>query len=159
MEAFIILLLLLLLNGVFAMYEIALVSARRTGLEEKAKAGRMGAKTALALLEEPEKIFSAIQVGITLVGIVSGAYAGLALSAGVAGLLASAGVPVEYAQTLAVVAVVVLVTCLTLIIGELVPKNIALNNAQAVAVFLSPPMRLFCLVVYPVVWFLSSAKN
>ncbi|MBP9011792.1 MAG: DUF21 domain-containing protein, partial [Syntrophaceae bacterium] len=76
MEPFIILLLLLLLNGIFAMYEIALVSARRTSLEEKAKAGRMGAKTALALLEEPEKIFSAIQVGITLVGIVSGAYAG-----------------------------------------------------------------------------------
>lgn len=159
MEAFIILLLLLILNGIFAMYEIALVSARRTGLEEEAKAGRMGAKTALALLEEPEKIFSGIQVGITLVGIVSGAYAGLTLSTGAAGLLIEVGFPAECAHTLAVVVVVAAVTCLTLIIGELVPKNIALSNAQAVAVFLSPPMRLFCLATYPVVWFLSSSTK
>ena len=159
MEPFIILLLLLLLNGIFAMYEIALVSARRTSLEEKAKAGRMGAKTALALLEEPEKIFSAIQVGITLVGIVSGAYAGLTLSAGATELLIRAGVADECARALAVPAVVVLVTFLTLVIGELVPKNIALSNAQVVAIYLSPPMRLFCLFVYPVVWFLSSATK
>jgi putative hemolysin len=65
--------LLLLLNGVFAMYEIALVSARRSRLEEEAQAGRLGAKTALALLAEPEKVLSSIQVGITLIGIVSGA--------------------------------------------------------------------------------------
>ncbi|OGP91099.1 MAG: hypothetical protein A2031_05810 [Deltaproteobacteria bacterium RBG_19FT_COMBO_43_11] len=154
MEIFIIVI-LILLNGIFAMYEIALVSVRKSSLEGKAKSGRKGASTALKLLEEPEKILSAIQVGITLIGIVSGAYGGLVLSEDVAALFKGISPLAPYAYTLAVVIVVGIITYLSLIIGELVPKTIALNNAEAIATFLSPPMKIFGSATYPVVWFLS----
>jgi len=147
--------LLLIINGIFAMYEIALISARRSSLEEEAKSGRRGAKTALALLSEPEKVLSAIQVGITLIGIVSGAYAGLALAEDVAPLLKNAGWLAPYAHTLSVVVVVGIITYLSLIVGELVPKTIAFNNAEAIAIFLSPAMKIFSSITYPVVWILS----
>ena len=151
--------LLLLLNGLFAMYEIALISARKSSLEDEAKSGRMGAKTALALLEEPEKVLSAIQVGITLIGIVSGAFAGLALAEDLAPLFKNVGWLAPYAHTLSVVLVVGIITYLSLIIGELVPKTIALNNAEAIAIFLSPAMKLFSSVTYPVVWILSMSTK
>lgn len=154
-----IIVLLLLLNGLFAMYEIALISARKSSLEEEAKSGRRGAKVALALLEEPEKVFSAIQVGITLIGIVSGAFAGLALAEDVAPLFKNVVYLAPYARTLSIVLVVGIITYLSLIIGELVPKTIALNNANAIAIFLSPAMKLFSLVTYPVVWFLSMSTK
>lgn len=147
--------LLLLLNGIFAMYEIALISARRSNLEEEAKSGRLGAQTALALLAEPEKVLSAIQVGITLIGIASGAFAGLALAEDVAPLLKNVGWLAPHAHTLSVIIVVGVITYLSLIIGELVPKTIALNNAEAIAIFLSPAMKVFGSVTYPVVWILS----
>lgn len=147
--------LLLIINGIFAMYEIALVSARRSSLEEEAKSGRRGARTALSLLDEPEKVLSAIQVGITLIGIVSGAYAGLALAEDVAPLFKNISLLAPYAQTLSVVIVVGVITYLSLIIGELVPKTIALNHAEAIATVLSPAMKLFGSLTYPVVWVLS----
>ncbi|MHC1707871.1 MAG: hemolysin family protein [Bacteroidales bacterium] len=146
---------LLLFNGVFAMYEIALVSARKSKLEEKAKHGNNGARTAIELLKEPEKILSAIQVGITLVGIVSGAYGGLALAEDVSPLFRSIPDLAPYADSLAVILVVGLITYLSLIIGELVPKTIALNNPEAIASFLSPAMKVIGSIAYPVVWFLS----
>jgi putative hemolysin len=146
---------LLIINGIFAMYEIALISARRSSLEEEAKFGRLGAKTALALLAEPEKVLSAIQVGITLIGIVSGAYAGLALAEDVAPLLKNVGWLAPYAHTLSVVVVVGIISYLSLIVGELVPKTIALNHAEPIAIFLSPAMKVFSSVAYPVVWILS----
>src|SRR5512145_2444730 len=118
--------LLLLLNGVFAMYEIALVSARKSRLEEQAQSGRLGAQTAISLLKEPEKVLSAIQVGITLVGIVSGAYGGMILSDDVARWLSHIPALVAYAKTISVILVVGLITYLSIIIGELVPKTIAL---------------------------------
>lgn len=154
MELFVVAL-LLIINGIFAMYEIALISARRSSLEEEAKSGRLGAKTALALLAEPEKVLSAIQVGITLIGIVSGAYAGLALAEDVAPLLKNVGWLAPYAHTLSVVVVVGIITYLSLIVGELVPKTIALNHAEPIAIFLSPAMKVFSSVTYPVVWILS----
>ncbi|PKN11071.1 MAG: hypothetical protein CVU70_00695 [Deltaproteobacteria bacterium HGW-Deltaproteobacteria-5] len=147
--------LLLLLNGIFAMYEIALISARRSSLEEEAKSGRLGARTALDLLAEPEKVLSAIQVGITLIGIASGAFAGLALAEDVAPLLKNIGWLAPHAHTLSVIIVVGAIAYLSLIIGELVPKTIALNNAEAIAIFLSPAMKVFGSVTYPVVWILS----
>lgn len=147
--------LLLLLNGLFAMYEIALVSARKIKLEEEANSGRKGAKTALSLLDEPEKVLSAIQVGITLIGIVSGAYAGLALAEDIVPMLKAIEPLAVHAEALSVIIVVGLITYLSLIIGELVPKTIALNNAEAIAIFLSPAMKIFSSVTYPVVWILS----
>jgi len=154
MDALIIVL-LLLLNGIFAMYEIALVSARKLKLEEEANAGRLGAQTALSLLDEPEKVLSAIQVGITLVGIVSGAYGGMILSDDVARWLSHLPALIPYAKTISVILVVGLITYLSLIIGELVPKTIALNHAEAIAIALSPLMKVFSSITYPVVWILS----
>jgi putative hemolysin len=146
---------LLLLNGVFAMYEIALVSARKSRLEEKAKFGNIGAKKALKLLGEPEKILSAIQVGITLVGIVSGAYGGIAFAEDIAPFFIGIPALAPYAHTLAVIFVVGAITYFSLIIGELVPKTIALNNPEAIAIFLSPAMNVVGVIAYPVILFLS----
>ncbi len=151
--------LLLLLNGVFAMYEIALVSARKSRLEEQAQSGRLGAQTAISLLKEPEKVLSAIQVGITLVGIVSGAYGAMILSDDVARWLSHIPVLVAYAKTISVVLVVGLITYFSIIIGELVPKTIALNHAEAIAIALSPLMKVFSSVTYPVVWILSMSTR
>jgi putative hemolysin len=152
---FLVLALLILLNGVFAMYEIALVSVRKSSLEEGAKFGRRGSKTALKLLEEPEKILSAIQVGITLIGIVSGAYGGLALSEYIVPLFENVPSLAAHSKTIAVIVVVGVITYLSVIIGELVPKTIALNNAEPIAAFLSPAMKVFSSATYPIVWFLS----
>jgi len=150
-----VILILLLVNGLFAMYEIALVSSRRSRLEEMSIAGNKGAKVALHLLKEPEVILSAIQVGITLVGIVSGAYGGVALSEDVAPLFERIGFLAEYSQALSFASIVALITYLSLVIGELVPKTLALNNPEKISVFLSPVMRQVGLILYPIVWFLS----
>jgi putative hemolysin len=150
-----IVIMLVLINGVFAMYEIALVSVRKTRLEEKAKFGRAGAKTALKLLEEPEKVLSAIQVGITLIGIVSGAYGGLILADDLVPFLIKITWLAPYAHTLAVTLVICCITYLSIIIGELAPKTIALNHAEAIAIALSPAMKLLSTVMYPAILFLS----
>jgi len=147
--------LLLLMNGLFAMYEIALVSSRKSRLQEKAKYGNKGAKTALQLLKEPEEILSAIQVGITLVGIVSGAFGGIALSEDMIPVFSRIPWLAPYADVLAVSFVVGIITYFSLIIGELVPKTIALNNPEKIAISLSPAMKIVGSVLYPVVWFLS----
>jgi putative hemolysin len=146
---------LLLLNGVFAMYEIALVSSRKSRLEEKAKFGNKGAKTAILLLQEPEEILSAIQIGITLIGIVSGAFGGLALAEDVVPWFSGVIWLAPYADTLAVISVVGFITYLSLIIGELVPKTIALKNPERIAIFLSPAMKVLGSILFPIVWFLS----
>lgn len=151
--------LLLLLNGVFAMYEIALVSARKSRLEEQAQSGRLGAQTAISLLKEPEKVLSAIQVGITLVGIVSGAYGAMILADDVARWLENISIFAVHAGTVSVVLVVGLITYFSIIIGELVPKTIALNHAEAIAIALSPLMKVFSSVTYPVVWILSMSTR
>ncbi len=158
MEVFIILL-LIITNGIFAMYEIALVSSRKTKLHEQAEAGKRGARTALTLLEEPEKVLSAIQVGITLIGVFSGAFGGLTLSVDLAEALKNIGVSEAQAQPVAFALVVGVITYLSLIIGELVPKTIALNHAEDIAIFLSPFMKIFSTLAYPVVWVLSRSTR
>jgi putative hemolysin len=155
MKDIVIIAVLLIFNGIFSMYEFALVSSRKSRLEEKAKSGNGGAKIALRLLGQPEKILSAIQVGVTLVGIISGAYGGMAFTEDVIPLFESSPLLAPYANTLAVVLVVGLITYFSLIIGELVPKNIALNNPEAIACFLSPSMKIVGTIAYPIVWFLS----
>ena len=146
---------LLILNGVFSMFEIALVSSRKSRLQEKANFGSQGAKTALLLLHEPEKILSALQVCITLVGIVSGAFGGIALSEDMVPVFQKISFLAPYADVLAVTFVVGFITYFSLIIGELVPKTIALNNPERIAIALSPAMKITGSVLYPVVIFLS----
>ena len=150
---FLIILLLLLLNGIFAMYELALVSA------SKARKGNKRAKGVLQQLEEPEKFLSTIQIGITLIGIVSGAYGGATLSDEVEPLFRLIPGIEPYAHTLAVATVVVIITYLSLIIGELVPKSIALSDPEKWATRLSPFMIAVKNVSYPFVYLLSASTK
>ena len=150
-----IILALLLVNGVFAMYEIALVSSSKARLETMVRNGRKKAGRVLGLLEEPEKIFSTIQVGITLIGIVSGAYGGTTLADDVQPLFEKNPALEVYAGKLAMIVVVGGITYLSLIIGELVPKSLALNRPEQLAVTFTPFMCVLTKITWPFVWFLS----
>ena len=151
----IIILILLALNGLFAMAEIALVSARRARLQQRAKDGNRGAAKALKLMEKPERFLSTVQVGITLVGVFSGAYGGKSLSGHVVPWLAGIPLLAPYAETVALAAVVAAITYLSLIIGELVPKNLALRNAEAIASSMAAPMDFIARIARPLVWVLE----
>jgi magnesium and cobalt exporter, CNNM family len=120
---------LILLNGVFALSELAIVSARKPRLKVMAEARRSGAWTALALAEEPGRFLSTVQIGITLVGILAGAFSGAALGARLTAILAEQGVPVRLADPLGYGLVIGAITYLSVIIGELVPKHLALRDA------------------------------
>jgi putative hemolysin len=152
---YLIILMLILLNGLFAMSEIALVSSKRARLEEKAKKGSTGAKTALKLLDEPEKFLSTVQIGITLVGIIAGAYGGLALADDLTPILQKITWLAPYAEQAAIVIVVSVITYLSLIIGELVPKTIAFNNPEGITIALAPFMKFLSWLTTPIVVFLS----
>jgi len=156
---FIIILVLLVLNGVFAMYEIALVSSSKARLETLAGKGSKSAKGVLKQLEEPEKFLSTIQIGITLIGIVSGAFGGVALADEVAPLFAKVPAFEPHARNLALITVVAIITYLSLIIGELVPKSIALSNPERYATLLSPFMTVLTKISYPFVWLLSASTK
>lgn len=156
---FLIILFLLLLNGIFAMYELALVSASKARLETMIGKGNKRAKGVLQQLEEPEKFLSTIQIGITLIGIVSGAYGGATLSDEVEPLFRLIPGIEPYAHTLAVATVVVIITYLSLIIGELVPKSIALSDPEKWATRLSPFMIAVKNVSYPFVYLLSASTK
>lgn len=150
-----IILALLLVNGVFAMYEIALVSSSKARLETMVRNGSKKAGRVLGLLEEPEKILSTIQVGITLIGIVSGAYGGTTLADDVQPLFEKIPALEVYAGKLAMIVVVGGITYLSLIIGELVPKSLALNRPEQLAVTFTPFMCVLTKITWPFVWFLS----
>ncbi|QQP91098.1 HlyC/CorC family transporter [Skermanella sp. TT6] len=151
--------LLIVLNGFFAMSELAVVSARRARLQQMAEAGDRGARAAMRLVEDPSKFLSTVQVGITLIGILAGAYGGATL----AGYLAVElrGIPAiqPYADGVSFAVVVVLITYLSLIIGELVPKRIALVNAERIAAVVSRPMGLIAALGAPLVWVLGVSTN
>lgn len=151
----VIIILLLILNGVFSMYEIALVSSSRARLQSKAARGSRKAESTLRLLDQPEKILSTIQIGITLIGIVSGAFGSVALADDVRPLFEKVAFLKPYAHDLSVVTVVAIITYFSLIIGELVPKSIALNNPERIAMMLTPLMRGLTKISYPFVWLLS----
>lgn len=151
----VIIVLLLLLNGVFAMYEFSLVSSSRARLKNEAARGSRRAEKTLRLLDEPEKILSTIQIGITLIGIVSGAFGGVSLADDVKPLFEKISFLAPYANDLAMITVVALITYLSLIIGELVPKSIALGNPERVATLLTPIMIGLTKISYPFVWLLS----
>ena len=156
---FIIILFLLILNGIFAMYEIALVSSSKARLETLVGKGNKRAKGVLKQLEEPEKFLSTIQIGITLIGIISGAYGGATIANDVEPLFELLPGTAAYADTLAMVTVVAVITYLSLIIGELVPKSLALNNPEKWATMLSPFMIVLTKISYPFVCLLSASTK
>lgn len=150
---------LILLNGAFAMSEIAVVSAKRSGLERMAEQGNAGAKGALALLAEPTRFLSSVQVGITTIGVLSGAIGEATIArhirAGLEGLPALQA----YAQPLSLALTVLAITYVSLILGELVPKRLALTNPERIAGLVSAPMRFVARIARPIIWVLSASTE
>ena len=142
-------------NGLLAMSELAVVSSRPARLQSMAEKGDRSAQVALELLSEPGKFLSAVQVGITLVGVLTGAVSGATLGTRAADALAAAGVPVSVAQPVGVFLVVAAITALSVIVGELVPKQIAMSNPESIASRVAPGMRMLARIAAPLVWFLD----
>ena len=154
MEIFIILL-LILLNGLFAMSEIALISARKSNLTAQAKQGNKRARQALKLAEDPNKFLSTVQIGITLIGILTGIYSGAAIADDLREVFVRWGVP--YAAPVAQTLIVIVVTYLTIVFGELIPKRIGMTAAEPVAKLVAGPMKVLSVVASPFVWLLSKS--
>ncbi|HZG10066.1 MAG TPA: hemolysin family protein [Allosphingosinicella sp.] len=154
----VIILMLVALNGVFAMTELALVSSRKPRLKAMAKNGRRGAQTALDLAAEPGRFLSAVQIGITLIGILAGAYSGASLGGPVGERVALLGVAPATAQTIGFALVIILTTYASLIIGELVPKQFALRAPETLAAALAVPMLWMARATAPLVWLLDGTS-
>jgi putative hemolysin len=154
-----VILLLVLLNGFFAMSEMALVSSRRARLKQMAEEGRRGARSALALAEDPGRFLSAVQIGITLIGILAGAFSGATLAQKLSAWLATFPPVAAFSDTIAIFIVVLGITYLSLILGELVPKRIALADAEAVASRVARPMNLLSKLASPAVWLLRLSSE
>jgi putative hemolysin len=154
-----IILLLVLANGVFAMSEIALVSARKPRLQHLADEGNAGARRALSLAEAPDRFFATVQVGMTLVGILTGALGGATIAATLAAALRGVPALAPYANAVALAAVVLGITYLTLIVGELVPKRIGMQHPEAIAARVAGPMSALARMAAPAVWVLSASTS
>ncbi len=151
-----IILALIALNGVLAMSELAIVSARRARLESITKKSQLrGAKTALLLASNPGRFLSTVQIGITLIGIIAGAYSGASLGGPVAERLLLLGVPAQWSDDISFTLVVGLTTFTSLIVGELVPKQFALRAPEPIAVVMAMPMVILSRVTAPLVWLLD----
>jgi putative hemolysin len=150
---------LIALNGVFALSELAIVSARKARLKNLADSGRVGARAALALAEDPGRFLSTVQIGITLVGILAGAFSGAALGARLTDLLLARGLPEWGAEALGYGLVISAITYLSVVIGELVPKHLALRNAEGIACAVAPSMRFLSRAAGPVVWLLDASTR
>jgi putative hemolysin len=153
-----IILALVVLNGVFAMSELAIVSARTSTLEARADAGSNSARIAIALAANPGKFLSTVQIGITLIGIIAGAYSGASLGGPVGERLAALGLPDRYADETGFALVIAVTTYLSLIVGELVPKQLALRAAVPVSLVMARPMAFLAKAAAPLVWLLDSSS-
>jgi putative hemolysin len=151
-------LLLIALNGVFSMSELAIVSARTAKLQALAENGSRGAQAALRLARDPGKFLSTVQIGITLIGIIAGAYSGSTLGGPVGEILASWGVPGKWSGTIGFGIVIAITTYLSLVVGELVPKQFALVAPEKIAVIMSGPMEMMARIAAPIVWLLDRSS-
>lgn len=152
-------LLLIVINGLFSMSEIAVVSARKVRLKKRADAGNSGAGAAIKISESPDRFLSTVQIGITLVGVLSGAFGGATLARHLSPLIEKVSFLSNYAETVSFSLVVIVITYFSLVIGELVPKRIALNSPEKIASAVSRPMNLISKLTAPVVWLLSNSTN
>ena len=150
---------LIVLNGVFAMSELAIVSARTARLKMAAEKGSKSAKIAMRLALEPGKFLSTVQIGITLIGIIAGAVSGATLGEPVGERLATLGIDPETAQDIGFVLMIAMTTYFSLVIGELVPKQLALRHAESIAIVMARPMDLLAKVAAPFVWVLDTSSN
>ena len=156
---FVIILFLIFLNGFFALSEIAIVSARKNKLETERKNGKKGAKRALMLRSDPDNFLSSVQVGITLIGIINGAYGGQAFAGYLIPFFDQFAATAPFAEAISMVIVVFLITYVSIVIGELVPKTIALNNAEKMAVAVAPSIHAVSIIFYPFVKLLAFSTN
>lgn len=154
-----ILLFLIFLNGLFVMAEIALVSARKSRLENLADNGDERAKAALKLSEKPELFLSVAQIGITLIAILTGFYSGEKFSADLKPYLERISVLRPYAADISTALIVIIVTLLSIIFGELIPKRIGLLRAEQIARLVARPMRILSQIAHPIVWLLNNTSN
>ena len=158
-SAIFILFILFLINGALSMAEIALVAARKTRLEIDAQRGDKSAMLAFANATAPSRILSAIQVGITLIAILTGVYSGDEIATGVGALLVSAGVNPAYSPSLSLAVVVILVTFISILIGELVPKHIGLADPERIAKATVRPLLALAYITFPFTWILSKCSD
>ncbi len=154
MEIFIILL-LILLNGIFSMSEIALISARKNRLENAAKKGNKNAQAALDLANAPNKLLSTVQIGITLIGILTGIFSGAKITTDVRAFIENFEILKPYADSLSVGIVVVVLTFFSLVLGELLPKRIGLNYPETIAKTMAIPMKMVATITAPFIWLLT----
>ena len=152
------LLALFLLNGFFAMAEMAVVSSRRMRLQQMAEEGRRGAAQALALADNPGGFLSAVQVGITLIGILSGAFGGATLGVRLGPVLDQVPAIAPHGLQIAVALVVIGITAVSVIVGELVPKRMALAHSEAIAVRVARPLQIIAGITRPFVWLLERSS-
>ena len=150
---------LIVTNGVFALSELAIVSAKRAQLQAHAARGSKGAQTALELAADPGKFLSTVQIGITLVGIVAGAYSGASLGGPVGERLVALGLPELWADEAGFALVIALTTYASLVVGELVPKQIALRTAVPIALVMALPMAWLARLAAPLVWLLDTSSS
>lgn len=158
MEIFL-LFVLIFLNSLFVIAEISLVSARKARLESYASKGSTSAKTALELAENPEIFLSAAQIGITLIAILTGVYSGEKFGEDLAPVIAKISFLEEYAHSVATGIIVVIVTFLSIVFGELVPKRMGLLQAEKIAMAVAKPMKIFAKSVHPIAFLLNSITN
>lgn len=159
MEEIFIILFLILLNGIFSMSEIALISARKSNLQSEANKGNKAAKKALALSENPDRFLSSVQVGITLIGLLTGMFSGNKIAAIFTDVMMKAGLSASVAGALAQTIIIIIVTYFSIVLGELVPKRIGMSAAEKVAKVVAGPMRFISKLTYPVVWLLSKSTS
>jgi putative hemolysin len=150
---------LIVINGLFSMTEIAVVSSRRVRLAQDAEAGDAGAATAIRLQEKPDRFLSTVQIGITLVGILAGAFGGATVAQTLGNFLETFPAIAPYAQTISFGIVILIITYFSLVIGELVPKNLALNRPETIARIFSRPMDWISRLTAPIGWFLSGSTS
>lgn len=159
MNEVVIILILILLNGLFAMSEIAVISARKSSLQSDANKGSKSARKVLRLQENPDRFLSAVQVGITLIGLLTGMFSGNKIAGSFSELLIELGVSESWAFGLSQTIIILIVTYLSIVIGELVPKRIGMSAAEKVAKIMAPPMNFISKLTTPLVWVLSKSTS
>ncbi|WP_313028380.1 hemolysin family protein [Soonwooa sp.] len=155
----IILIALILLNGVFAMSEMALVSSRKFKLESLKKKGSPAAKTALKLMDNPTRFLSTVQIGITLIGVLLGIFSGESITKDLKNLLLKVDVLAPYANKIAISGSVIIITYFSIVVGELFPKRLGMTFPESIAVMLARPMNLLSKIASPFVWLLSISND
>ena len=150
---------LIVLNGLFSMAELAIVSARPARLRVAADKGSVAARTALAMQDDPGKLLSTTQIGITLIAVVSGAFSGASLGRPVGDWLGAIGVPAAYADQAGFILVIAVTTYFSVVVGELVPKQLALRAAEPITLLATRPMALIARMVGPIVWLLDRSSR